>query len=381
MGWNVTFEVNRPVVFGRSFGFSDDRIKKSPTTVNIFNPDSYTFVAELIGLSQDWTSVRQQIQFSWFPLTGIKTYDAVIGTQKDIGKLSEIAVRGIPTFALGYQHLPVIATLNVPTVFKNNHLDTQSIFFSNNPFAEQHKFSDILKNCNVQLNSFTYLDVVYLRKPKLVQQKNQVLIFYPGGYRGMITEPGQDKSTCYKIQKGFLERICLPLLRRSITPVLKVHPLRARHHDVVDLQILCNQIEHENHFNENSIRIMNPLEWVWETVSESIFVLNFGSTGIYEFWTAGITNVYICGFEGKSRSRKYEIFDCCVLKTYKEYERLLEYSGAKSPDFDDLTNSVVGAYQELFDGKATNKAIQHICLELGIKQPEIQFSFNRNSKA
>jgi len=364
-GWDVTFQVNRPVVFGRSFGFSDNTIKKSPTNVNILNPDSYNWIAELIGIYQDWLSIHEQVHFSWSPLTQNKRFDAIIGTQKDIGILSQIAVQGIPTFALGYQHLPIIASLNSSSTTGNHNLDLQSIFFSDNPFSAEHKFADIVKNCKVQLNSFTYLDIVYSRKSKHSQQKNQVLIFCPGGYRGIISEPGQDKITCHKAQKALLERICLPLLNRNITPILKVHPLRARYHDVEDLRTLSDQIERENNLTENSIRIMQPLSWVWETVSESIFVLSFGGSGIYELWSAGVRNVYICGFEGTSRSRKFDIFDCCVLNSYREYENLLETSAAKIPNFDNLTDRVINAYQNLFDGNATSRVIEEICLQLG----------------
>ena len=53
-GHQVTIRVNRPVLFGRSLGFSQETIKSRPTTVGVVNPEALDFVADLIGLGERW---------------------------------------------------------------------------------------------------------------------------------------------------------------------------------------------------------------------------------------------------------------------------------------------------------------------------------------
>ena len=105
-GWRVTFQVNRPVVFGRSFGFSTEIVGKNPTAVNVLNPEAYDYMADLIGLGDEWRAVRRKVKFTLIGTIRPKQYDVVIGTTKGMDMLSRISKKNIPTFALGYHHVP-----------------------------------------------------------------------------------------------------------------------------------------------------------------------------------------------------------------------------------------------------------------------------------
>ena len=134
-GWNVTFQINRPVVSGYSFGFSEEIIRERCLNVNILNPKAYEFVADVIGLGDIWRSKVRQIRFSMTGKYRPNRFDAVVGTIKNMDILSHIAKKDIPTFALGYQHLPVLIRLDGPLpnsekdrVWRSVFLYRQSLF-------------------------------------------------------------------------------------------------------------------------------------------------------------------------------------------------------------------------------------------------------------
>lgn len=109
-GHDITFRANRPVVFGHSFGFSEDIIKRRPTTVGVVNPAALDYVADLIGLGDAWRAAAGRIRFRYgrFGLDG--SQDIIVGTTKDLGRLRAAAIGGAKTIALGYQHFPVVAS-------------------------------------------------------------------------------------------------------------------------------------------------------------------------------------------------------------------------------------------------------------------------------
>jgi hypothetical protein len=364
-GWEVTFRVNRPVLFGRSVGFSEEGIKRRPTGVGVLNPDAYHFVAELIGLGNKWRAVRGRVRFSLSGAVRPRKFDAVVGTTKDMNLLFRIAGKGVPTFALGYQHLPVVARLGGPLVGHDDCADRQSVFFNDNAFAQQHRFGDIVKNCGVRLTTFTFLDTVYARRPTKVAEKDRVLIFHPGGYRDVVSTFGADEETCYAAQRAFLQRLCIPLVAKGLIPVIKVHPLRARYHDLEDLEILVRDVERKNGLAEGSIELIGPKGWFWDAAFRSAFILTFGSSSIYELWSAGLKNVYVCNFEGTARSRKFGFFSSVFLDTYDAYLAIAERSERFSPKLDSLTDQVFESYHRLFDGASTRTGCDSVSAVLG----------------
>jgi len=118
-----------------------------------------------------------------------------------------------------------------------------SVFFSENPFSTSHSFRGQVKDTDLRICNFTHLDTVYGLDRQSETVPENILIFHPGGYRGVLSQPGADRSTCYLAQRQFLETIFLPILHRGLTPIIKLHPLRATFHDVADLKRITRQFE------------------------------------------------------------------------------------------------------------------------------------------
>lgn len=362
-GIDVSFEVNRPVLFGRSFGFSDDAIKQGPTGVGILNPEAYDFVADLIGLGAEWRKVRHKVRYTLIGERRARAYDAIVGTTKNIAALHRLAAKNVPTFALGYQHLPVVAHVRPAGTPGERQLDRRSVFFSDNAFADQHDFKGIVAGCDTMLNAFTFLDAVHARRPAPPANGsagNKLLIFHPGGYRSVISEPGDDRAHCLARQKSFMERLCLPAIAEGLAPIIKVHPLRARHHDIEDLAPLARDIERENGLADGAIELIGPRGWFWDAAFASALILGFGSSSTYELWSAGLRNVYVGNFEGTARSSKFDFFQSIFLDTYEDYLRILRRPDSQTPDFDALSEAAFTGYNDLFNGQAVASAVDAI---------------------
>jgi hypothetical protein len=359
-GWDVTFQVNRPVIFGSSFGFSDNYIRNNPTSVSVVNPQSLQYVAGLIGLGSEWNLVKKRINFSLVSSFFPKRFDVVIGTIKNMDVLQKISNKDINTFALGYQHLPVLVKVDKDISTNTINLDVQSIFFSDNEFSNDHKFNNIVKNYKTIFTNFTYLDVVpNQKKEKLLH--NQVLIFHPGGYRNIISSPGDNKTVCYRKQKKFLQELCIPLINKGLTPIIKIHPLRARYHDLDDMEKLSQIIERDNQFPDGSIQILGPKESFWDVAFDSSFIITFGSSAIYELWSVGIKNVYIFDFIGSERSRRFSYFESVFVKSSDEYHSIIDQSkGQSTPSFDDFTKKIFKGYSSLFGMNSVDLIIDEI---------------------
>ena len=356
-GWEVAFQANRPVFFGRSIGFSEKAITRNPTTVGILNPGAMDFVADLIGLGDAWRAARCRVRFPMTPRSG--RYDCLIGTTKNILEVREAArALGVPGYAVGYQHFPFFARVDAPFRNHDGVAERESVFLSDNPFTRQHRFPDILAGCDLKLLTFTFLDQVFASRPSGTPNgRDQVLIFHPGGYRGVVTEPGEPKAACYAKQKAFLERLCIPLVREGLTPVVKVHPLRARYHDLGDISHLAAEVERENGLPPHSIKCLGPKAWFWEAAWRSAFILTFGSSSIYELWSAGLKNVSVCNFEGPARSNKFRLFETTFLERYDDYLELVNQKGQAPPKLDAFTARVCESYHALFDGSAVSNAM------------------------
>jgi len=357
-GWNVTFQVNRPVVFGRSFGFSKHFIKKNPTAVNIINPESLQFVADLIGLGGEWNKLSKRIKFSLSAIFLTKQFDVVIGSSKNMPILEKIQKK-TNALGLGYEHLPVLIDLSKSFDSSASQYYNKSIFCMDNTFSERHKFGDITMGYKTELNTFTFLDVVYDNNKK-ADNKNLVLIFHPGGYRNIVSSPGDDKQTCYQSQKSFLHDLCIPVIRQNLTPVVKIHPLRARYHDVEDLNIIAREIEVECNIAAGSIQIIGAKSSFWDVANNSAFILTFGSSSIYELWSIGLRNVFVCDFITRERSNNFQFFKSIFINSYQDYIKIVSNSKEWNPVFDESTEEVFQQYSLLFNGNSVNKVITTI---------------------
>jgi hypothetical protein len=352
-GWDVTFHVNRPIILGRSAPLSEQDIKKRYTGVSILTPDAYRFISKIIALDNAWSLVAQDISYSFLAKYLPSRFDVVVGAVKDIPLLRYLSKSGIPSFYVGYQHFPVFGRINGALAQLDNEGTRTSIFFSENPFSKSHKFYEQVEGTSYRLCNFPHLDAVYRVNSATNEKDNTVLIFHPGGYRGVLSEPGDDQATCYCAQKLFLEQVCIPLLEHGLKPLIKIHPLRALHHDLDDMEELVSEFEDQYQFAKGAIELIGPTEWHWQKAFHASFILTFGSSAVYELWAAGLKNVLVCNFLGTSRSERFDFFEDIFIRTHQEYLQGIKTFGSTSPSSGCLTGQVFESFSALFQGNST----------------------------
>jgi hypothetical protein len=327
--------------------FSDRYVLRNPTEVSVVDSGSLAYVARLIGLEREWDSVAPSVRVTRRPRGH---FDAIVGTTKDLGPLRERAAADerATVWALGYQHMPFVVRVGG----REGGLE-RSLFLRENPFTEAHGFLDILGDDDAWPNSFTFLDRVVERRPSADPKRDRVLIFHPGGWRGVVTAAGDDGATSRRKQRAFFERACRPLLAAGLRPVIKVHPLRALHHDLADVETVAREID-------PGIEVLAPDDWFWDDAFHSAFVVNYGSSSVYELWSAGIRSAIVCNFEGTARSEKFAVFESVFVDTHEAYVDFVEDERWRSLELDPLAAEVAAAYEELCDGHATEDAAELI---------------------
>jgi hypothetical protein len=363
-GYGVSYLVNLPTFFGRSFGFSARYIRANPTGVRIINPEALQFVARLVGYGDQWSKVRREIGYHLWRRFG--QFDAIIATSKNIPWLRSIrAKHGTLSFAVGYEHIPFAIKIDDPFRSQSDPSELESVFLTDNAFSQAHRLQEILQSCGLHPCGFTYLDKVYQRyNARDWSDERFVLVFHPGGYRRVITEPGDPRAVCYAKQRAFLERLCVPLLQAGFKPVVKIHPLRAKFHDLADVQGIVKDIVRENGLDAESIICIGPESWYWDYAFRSSFILTSGSSSIYELWSVGLRNVFVCDFEGSARSQKFRFFDSICIDSYEEYLDFISTEAFRHRPLDELTAQAFDAYHGLFNGQATQTAYELISNEL-----------------
>lgn len=367
LGWQVAYAINGPTFLGVSYGFSDRYIRANPTSVSIVNAKSLRFVARLIGYEEEWLASQRRTEY-------VKTgsfdgYEAIVATTKDIPRLRQMGrEHGLPAFAVGYQHIPFMARVDAPLHSHNGAAERDSVFLTDNAFSQSHKFPEVLSGCGLRLCGFTNLDRpwAYRRDHEDTDaERRWVLIFHPGGYRGVVSQPSDPKGVCHANQKAFVERLCLPLVKAGYTPVIKIHPLRARFHDLEDVTEIVAGVERENGLDAGGIVCVGPESWYWEYALKSSFILTFGSSSVYELWSAGLRNVFVCNFEGQARSRRFDFFESIFIESYEQYLDLISTESFRGLALDPLTAKVFDGYSSLFNGRSTQTAYELINGELG----------------
>lgn len=359
LGFEVFYLKNRPDFFR----FSLKNIIDNPISVNFLNRRALRYVAKQINYLEEFDKWSDRFRTTFSRNFG--RYDAVISTTKDLPELKELSRRlDVAVFALGYQHIPFFAMVGKKFQTGANGCN-DSIFFKDNAFTRDHGFLELFdENSGVILNNFTYLDRVYThsKNTEISGEDNFVLIFHPGGYRRVLTEPGASHKISYEKQRDFMIKVCLPLLEAGLKPVIKVHPLHARYHGLADLKAIAEDIEGAYGLGSDTIGITDA--WFWSRAFKASFILTFGSSSIYELWAAGVKNVYVGNFLGQERSKRFNYFPSICLNTYKEYVDLIKSKRFKKPVFDEFTMQVINAYAGLFDGDAASKAANLISSEL-----------------
>jgi hypothetical protein len=326
--------------------FSDRYVLGNPTGVSVTDRRSLRFVARLIGMEEEWSAAEAEV-----PVGRPRgRFDAVVGTTKDLKPLRALgASDGSTVWALGYQHMPYVVRVGAG----DDHGDQRSLFLREHPFTDRHRFLEILGEDEAVPNSFTFLDRVVARRPAGPPARDRVLIFHPGGWRNVDTAPGEGRRESREKQRALLERACAPLLEHGLRPLVKVHPLRARHHDLADVEALAREID-------PGIGVLAPEDWFWDDAFHSAFVVNYGSSAIYELWSAGIRSAVVCNFEGTARSEKFAAFDGIFIDTHPDYVDFVARERWRDLELDPLAAEVAEAYESLCDGRSTERAAELI---------------------
>lgn len=327
-------------------GFSGDYVRSRPTHVQVVDRASLRFTARLIGYRDEWAAAEDRAEVR--RVGRRERFDAVVGTTKDLDPLRAIAARdGVPVFALGYQHMPYVVTVGGGGPPRGD-----SLFLRHHPFTDAHRFLEIIGDDAAVPNAFTFLDRVMERRPAEPPERDRVLIFHPGGWRNVVTAPGEGARVSREKQLAFFERACRPLLEAGLTPVVKVHPLRARHHDLEEVAAVVERI------GGDAIRVLGPEDWFWEDAFRSAFVVNYGSSSNYELWSAGIRTALVCNFEGAARSGKFSLFESLFIDTHEDYEAFVREERWRGLELDPLAAEVAAAYERLCDGRAAERAAE-----------------------
>lgn len=333
--------------------FSDGYVRAHPTTTAIVDRRSLRFVARLTGYEREWDAAEERIEVR--RVGAGERFDAVVGTTKDLERLRALASGGsMRAYALGYQHMPYLVTPGRPLPSEPD--GSGSFFMRPNPLTDAHRFLELIGSDGAVPNGFSFLDRVVERRPAETPARDRVLIFHPGGYRNVVTAPGDSAKTCHAKQLAFFDRACVPALEAGLRAVIKVHPLRARHHDLEDVAEIAEAIEDRHGAARGTITCLGPEAWFWDDAFRSAFVVNYGSSSIYELWAAGIGSAVVCNFEGTARSRKFELFPSIMLDSHAQYAEFVREGRYASLELDPVAAETASAYAELCDGHATDRA-------------------------
>lgn len=343
-GHEIVFERRRD----RWHRFSDRYVTSHPTSVAVVDRSSLRYAATLCGLAGPWAAAEDDIRVG----RARGRFDAIVGVTKELDRLRALAARGdTPVHALGYQHMPYLVSPGRPAGRR-----AASLFLEHNPFTDDHGFLEILGEDDAEPCAFLFLDEVVARRTAAPPAADRVLVFHPGGWRNVVTAPGTGAAEAHARQVAFFTRACVPVLEAGLTPVIKVHPLRARHHDTDDVGRVAQEIEDAHGTPRGAIRVLGPDAWFWDDAFASAFIVNYGSSSIYELWSAGITSAVVCNFEGAARSGRFSLFDGVFLDSHDAYRDFVARAGWRDLRLDPLAARVSAAYAELCDGRAVERA-------------------------
>lgn len=340
-GHEVDFQRAAP----RLTGFSQRYVRENPTGVAAIDRRALRYVAQVSGLAEPWRATGRRAGLTARPR--YDAYDVVVGTTKD---LTQLRATGRPSVALGYQHFPVALTTG-PTEAR-----VQSLFLKPNPFTAEHGFVDLATGWHAAPTGFTYVDRI-VQEPASAGPTDEVLVFHPGGRRGVDSDAGDPDDVAARKQRAVLERACLPALAAGLRPVIKVHPLRAAGHDTPDVERIARAIERDHGYVSGSVGVLGPAAWHWPVALRAALVVSYGSSALYELWSAGVERAVVCNFEGRARSERFSLFESVFIETHDQYAHLLSEGAWGDVRPTGFAADVAAAYAELGDGQATARAV------------------------
>jgi hypothetical protein len=286
--------------------------KKFPQSVNLITKNTISYLALIYNQNKIFKKIETKIKFKFIFLNKILKYlnyrtnkfDKIILTTKDM-HYRDLFGNNSKKYAVGYPPIPVFVDLNKKKKTKSNFLSNDNIF------TKKHNIKKILFKKYYYLRKFSYISNINRNQG----EKNKVIVFHPGGYRHVFTNPGENKINSYKIQKQAIEEICIPLLKNNLIPIIKIHPWHAIYHgynDMLKILKLSNL--------EKKIFVMKPNESFVKILSQAKFVIVFGSSTVYELWSYGYNRIFFINFYGKKRSNKFSFLKKNFFNTKNQYE-------------------------------------------------------------
>ena len=299
--------------------YNTRRYAGNPVSNTFVNKSSFDYVASISNYLNEWAQVREKVSFIFLKDTG--KFDMIIGTTKNLDKLKQFSKRlpGKPVLAIGYQHMPFVISFKGGLKEKNLPSICLEVFTKANAFSKIHRFQEYISNYEISFRGFPYLDKAYsdYYKKQGSSEKIYALVFHPGGYREVITKKGDNKEACYRKQKFFLDTILSPILKKNLIPVIKVHPLAAKHHFKEDIENLLGSLSKEK---RDFLKVLVEDKNYYKYLYKSDTIVTFGSSGIYELFSLKVKNILVCNFFGKERSRKFSFMKGPFIETRNEYE-------------------------------------------------------------
>ena len=353
---------NRP----EFLGYSPRICGANPASNRFVNKSAFDYTAGIIGYGQEWSSVRDKIKFVYL---GPKKPDVIIGTTKDLKQLGSFkkngGMKGI--FAIGYQHMPFCISLRDNFIRRNMPQACEDVFIKTNMFSGKHRFREYISGRDVSFRGFPYLDKIYSNySTKMTEDKKKapyVLIFHPGGYRGIVSKRGDNKKTSYNNQRDLINTVCRPVLKRGLVPVIKVHPLAARFHFKEDItEILRSLSIGDKDFSKVIVEDRDYYKYAYKAEA----VITFGSSGIYELFSMGIKKILILGLFGRNRSDKFSIFNGIYIDSKKGYDNF--WKRDRESFFKEayrkgtILDKVYTSYSTLFTGNNSEEMIKDMGL-------------------
>jgi len=338
-----------------------------PVSNRFVNRNSFDFVAGISDYSGEWNAVKDRVNFTY----RAQDCDVIIGTTKNLDKLKILQKKNpnANIYAVGYQHMPFVMSLKGGLKKKNLPPVCMDIFTKPNPFSDMHGFPGYISNHDFSFRGFPYLEKAHedyypKHAGKNGAGKKYVLIFHPGGYRDIVSKKGDSKKTCYRKQTEFLRIICGPIFKNGLIPVIKVHPLAARHHFKEDVSEIVNILKlHDRQFRDVIIEDRNYYKYAYE----SDCIVTFGSSGIYEIFSLGLRNVIICGFLGNARAGKFPFTKGIFIETVRDYNNF--WQGARQNYFsraygeNSFLSSVHKSYSTLLEKDISGNILEDIGLK------------------
>jgi len=314
------------------------KIINEPTRVNLINYKAMLWIAELIGLKNEFLKLnKKQIKFVNILQTKFIKFDYIIGTTKSLKFMKKYFLKE-NIFFVGYQHMPVYGQVikkKSNKSFKNKKIFERYDYFIN------HQFPQILSKTNLYLGGFLHLDHLILKKePK----KDNVFFFHPGGWRKIFTNYGDKKADSYKKQKEKITKLLIPLKETDNKIIIKCHPLAAKFHEKQDLIDIINCIKKEININ-NDIIIIDTIEEQLKYLNSSKMIFTFGSSSIFELWCMGLRNIKVISFfSSDRRSQQFIDFKDLYIKSYFNYVSIINELNNYDDQYSNKLNELFSFY-------------------------------------